>query len=135
MIARASDIQAPSGYVAYVLRLWGNQASGSFSSVFVNENGALVFAQALPTDDGTLVYAHSERVEKSVIFLPKEFVPSRGLLARQALRPANVAPPGKRENFLILKPLGLNPNDSTLGLFEATLDSVVFLHGSVIPTT
>lgn len=131
MVSRAVGVAAPSGYVAYELRLWGLRAHGRFSAIVKDASYGIALERRSKDDDGELEKTESDRVEVSVVFLKADFVVERDIYSLFPHKPTAVSLPKEQSGLFVLKPLGIDPSDNRFSRFEATVDSAV-LSGDII---
>lgn len=114
---RAPLVSAPTGTVAYEVRIWGARASGRFTEAGVDEFGRLRL-RAEAGDDGHVGPITVDKAVTSVIFLAATFKPRPELLALRVKRPAEFHLSTEAPAPFYLRLVGDDPSDPTFRLYE-----------------
>lgn len=121
---RASEVSAPAGYTAYLVRLWGAETRGRFTDASVDESGRLRL-RSEAGDDGHVGAVTVDREVLSVIFLPRTFTPTAELLALRVARPADFHLSNEGPAPFTLRLLGIDPTDPAYRLYETHFPGTV----------
>lgn len=119
-----AGVNAPAGYVAYAVRIWGARASGRFSAAGADEFGRLSL-RSEAGDDGRVGPTTVDAAVESVIYLPQAFTPSAELLALRVRRPVDFGLPAGPPEPFTLRLIGDDPADPAYRLYETSFAGTV----------